>query len=157
MKSFDLRAKFNIILLALALLGLVLSLFLAYEYAQPGEIVCPAVESINFDCQAVRESSYSKLLGVDLPIWGSLFYLGLIGSLAIYFFKTFREKVQKHYEAIVWFFIISGFIFESYLTYLQFAKIKALCSWCLMTYGLLILILIVNIVYSINKKLISRR
>jgi uncharacterized membrane protein len=72
--------------LALALLGLVLSVILrvegAHREAYGSAFACPVQGT--FDCEAVLTSKYGRFLGVPLATWGILSHLALAGLLAAY-------------------------------------------------------------------------
>ncbi len=147
--------KFYIVLLVLAFMGLGLSLYLAWEYYQPNEIGCPlgeAGESI-INCEAVKDSEYSVFLGVKLPIWGTLYFLFILTLLGYGYFQDKFKKVQekynflKYYDKLTFGILLWGALFESYMTYIAFAKIEALCTWCL---GVEIVTILMFVVYLVG-------
>lgn len=145
-----LKDKFRIILIIFSLIGLALALFLAYEYAQPQPIGCPlyAGNSAN-PCETVRQSEYSKLFGIELPYWGTIFFVLLIASLVAYlikkefFLKKFKEKTIDTYFLVLTLF---GLVFETYYFFLQVFVIKAVCTWCVMVWAVVLTIFLINIV-----------
>ncbi len=64
----------NRAIFVLSILGLTVSAYLAYEYSLSGPVNCPIDGG---GCEIVRKSSYSSLLGIQLPYFGILFYLVL--------------------------------------------------------------------------------
>lgn len=127
---------FNRLIFIFSLLGLAVSIFLAYEYSQP-TINCPVFGG---GCDSVRLSNYSSLFGVSLPYWGILFYATLIVSCIIFTLKPFN------YICLLGrlFLIAFGFVFGVYLTFLEAFVIKAFCMWCLISFGVSIALLIVG-------------
>jgi uncharacterized membrane protein len=121
------QKKVNIFLIILSLIGLVVSIYLWYLYERPYRIECTLS-----DCQSVRESEYSNLLGVSLPIWGTLYYVGLIVYLV---FRTIKpELIKINYEDALFTIATSfGFIFSLYLTFIEAFIIDAFCQWCLIS------------------------
>lgn len=147
--------KFYIVLIVLGLIGLSLSLYLAWEYYQPNEIGCPLgdAEHTVINCEAVKESEYSVFLGVKLPIWGTLYFLFVLAVLGYgYFedrFKDLRSKFDffKYYDKIAFGILLWGALFESYMTYIAVAKIEAVCTWCL---GVELVTFLMFVVYLIG-------
>lgn len=124
---------FKIFTLVILAMALGLTLFLAYEYSQPEPIGCPLSAVGENDCETVRQSPYSVLLGVKLPIWGSLYF----GFLFVMFLISIFGVIKfKYFNTVLLLLSLWGVIFETYYTYLQVFKIKALCKWCLMTESL---------------------
>lgn len=120
------KDKYLIYLLYLfAFLGVLVSAYMWYEYSQPEEITCQLE-----GCQAVRESEYSKLFGIDIPVYGFAFYL----SIAIFAMRLLTSyKVQEWEKAIFILAITGAFAFSIYLTYLELFVIFAICQWCVIS------------------------
>ena len=112
----------NRIIFVLSLIGLGVSVFLAYEYARPIPIDCPIGGT---GCEIVRKSAYSSLLGIPLPYYGITYYsiLALISILSSSIKMTFLKRTQ---------FMVAtfGLLFSIYLTALEEFVIKAYCFWC---------------------------
>lgn len=126
----------------LSLLGLFVSAFLAYEYSQTGPVICPLAGS---GCEIVRKSEYSSLFGINLPLFGVVFYL-VIACLSIVLSNKFIKKVNL-LRIIISF---SGFAFGVYLTFAEAFIIKAYCIWCIISF--ITSILILYLVLLKNKK-----
>lgn len=120
-KSYTVRG----ISIVVAILGLALAIYLSYEYANPAPIGCTLT-----GCQDVRESIYSQLIGVDIPVWGAFFYAGAL----ILFSSTYYSKLSKiQLLPLIVLYTAFGFFFSMYLTYLEVFVIHALCQWCLLS------------------------
>lgn len=122
----------NRVIFILSLIGFAVSAFLAYEYSQTGPIACPIGGG---GCEAVRKSNYSKLAGIDLPIFGLMFYFTL-ASLTIFLTQQFDKLINKVRILVAF----SGFVFGIYLIYLEAFVIKAWCFWCLSSFVVSVLI-----------------
>lgn len=122
----------NRVIFILSLIGFAVSAFLAYEYSQTGPITCPIGGG---GCEAVRKSNYSKLAGIDLPIFGLMFYFTL-ASLTIFLTQQFDKLINKVRILVAF----SGFAFGIYLIYLEAFVIKAWCFWCLSSFVVSVLI-----------------
>lgn len=128
----------NRLIFIFSLLGLAVSSFLAYEYSLGGPINCPIGGS---GCDLVRISPYSTLLGIDIPYFGIVFYL-TIALLTVWFTQS-RTKLIHYFRLLLSF---SGFIFGVYLTYLEAFLIGAYCFWCVVSFIISIIILILCII-----------
>lgn len=106
-----------------AFIGLLVAGYLWYEYSQPQAIGC----SVTGGCEKVRVSDFSSFLGVGLPIWGMLYYLGL---LALIIFKLIPHPRLRFENVVFVLYTFSGFLFSLYLTYLELFVIHAICQWC---------------------------
>jgi len=116
----------NRIIFILSLLGLIVTAFLAFEYIQTGPIVCPITGA---GCELVRKSSYSKILGIDLPYFGILFYIA-VATITIWLIQK-SDKLVSGLRLLV---SIIGFAFGVYLTFLEAFVIHAWCIWCLTSF-----------------------
>lgn len=124
----------NRLIFILSLIGLAVTVFLAYEYSQSGSIACPITGS---GCDTVRKSEFSKLLGVDLPYLGIAFYL-TTAFLTVWLTQSFN-KIISLFRLLASF---SAVIFGVYLTFLEAFVIKAYCIWCIISFVVSILIFI---------------
>lgn len=134
----------NRLIFTLSLLGLIVSAFLAFEYLQIGPIVCPITGS---GCELVRKSNYSKLLGIDLPYFGILFYIA-IASLSIWLTQT-SNKLISRFRFLISF---SGVVFGIYLTILEAFVIQAWCIWCLTSFVISFFIFLICLKELFKKK-----
>lgn len=129
-QTYRIISKINrqIVITAFAWVGLLVSAYLWYEYAQPHAIGCTLT-----DCQAVRASAYSKIFGVDMPIFGFFYYLVMVLYLGYLILKkkNFVKNVMERKLFVVYAAI--GFVFSMYLTYLEAFVIDAFCQWCLIS------------------------
>lgn len=126
----------NRLIFVLSLLGLAVSAFLFYEYTFAGAVICPT----GAGCDIVRASPYSYLLGIPLPLFGMVFYLGM-AILAVVSSHDLPTKMVKKLQFLMAF---SGVAFGVYLTYLEAFVIRAYCFWCVLSFiiSLVILLLI---------------
>jgi len=141
--------KAECILLILSVLGLIVSLYLLYLYKQPNEIVCLS------NCQKVRESDYSSFLGIQLPIWGVLYYLGIF----IYtFLRIILNKIYlltKYEKYLFFLYTTIGFSFSLYLTYIEAFILGLFCDWCLASAAVSTFIFLVNLTSTLKRTLIK--
>ncbi len=136
-----LSKKIIYIILFFSIIGLFVSGYLWYEYAQPKPLTCIT------DCQIVRESKYSKMLGVDLPVFGTLYYVFVVVYTSSFLLK---RKVFKFEFTLYSILLTSGFLVSMYLTYLEAYVIKAWCQWCVISAASATTIFLINTFASFN-------
>lgn len=107
----------------LALLGLGVSSFLAYEYNLTGPVTCPIGGS---GCEIVRSSSYSNIFGISVPYLGILFYL-VLAVLTI----LLMDQKTKLLAKLLFTWSLLGVASSAYFTFLEAFVIHAYCFWCL--------------------------
>jgi uncharacterized membrane protein len=107
------------VLLALAVLGVLISAYLTWTHYAGLTPICTGSGE---GCQTVQSSRYASVLGIPVALLGLIAYGGLILSAVLW-----RET------GIYLGFLISlvGTLFSGYLTYLEIFVIGALCQWCL--------------------------
>jgi len=77
-------------------------------------------------CDIVTTSSYSKILGVPISLFGAFYYLFIFfASLAIILHN--KTTFTKYIFGVSSF----GFAVSIFLTYVQFFVLQALCIYCL--------------------------
>lgn len=130
-----LSKRITYIILFFSIIGLLVSGYLWYEYSKPGPLTCVT------DCQIVRESKYSKMFGVDLPAFGTLYYVFIVLYTASFLLK---RKVYKIETTLFSMILTSGFLFSMYLTYLEAFVIEAWCQWCVISAACATTIFLVN-------------
>lgn len=130
-----------------SLLGLIVAGYLWYQYQQPSAIGC----NFGGGCEQVRNSDFSALFGVDLPIWGMLFYLGLC---MIVFAREVNllPRSDKLFNFLIPLYTIWGVIFSAYLTYLEVFVIQAICQWCVVSALLTLICFVCAAVYWVLNK-----
>lgn len=108
------------VVMVFSLMGLILSLYLAYIYSKSSSgLYCAPGSS----CDAVRESPYSSFIGVPVPV------LGIIGYSTLLLLSIAPLSNIKR-----WFLLyltsLTALSFSIYLTYLELFVIKAVCPLC---------------------------
>lgn len=123
----------NRLIFILSLIGLAISAFLFYEYTFAGSVMCPLGQG----CDIVRASPYSYIFGIPLPFPGLLFYL-VMAVLAVVGSHELPVKIVKKLQFLI---ALSGVVFGVYLTYLEAFVIKAYCFWCVLSFTISVIIL----------------
>lgn len=118
----------------LATFGVGVATYIAIADSGGGSPVCIAG---GHGCQAVAESSYSHLAGVNIAIFGIAGYVVLL-ICALLRGDAFR--MAGFLVALV------GFGYSLYLTYLELFTIDAVCQWCVASAVLMTLLFVANAV-----------
>ncbi len=115
--------RLNRAMFALALAGLVIAGLLWYWHAQNVDIPCT-----NAGCDQVAQHPSSRLFGIPVAAYGTLFYLSFALMCAI------RPSVPTSHQRLIGHLVLlwgtTGFLFSAYLTYLELFVIRAICQWC---------------------------
>lgn len=123
-----------------SILGLLVSVYLAYAYSQNSEINCTLS-----NCEAVRQSQYSSFLGISVPILGILFYFLIFAYSTLIILKK-SNYILFIKEIFVFFtFCTIGFGFSVYLTLIEAFVIEVFCQWCLLSALITTIIFIISI------------
>lgn len=108
-----------------AFIGLLVSIHIYREKKRDTPMVCP----LNFHCDTVVYSKYSKFFGIPVEVLGICYYLLVFFSYL--FFLFWPSIVGQAFTLFILFATVSAFLFSIYLTFVQIFKIRELCSWCL--------------------------
>jgi uncharacterized membrane protein len=129
----------RMIVAALALAGIFISLYLTlFKLGVIGELTC----SIG-SCETVNTSKWSTFLHLPVAAWGLMFYaevfvVALVGTMPRFENAPIVSVLLVADAAI-------GFLFSTWLTYLELAVIHAICIWCVTSAGIVVAILLVSI------------
>ncbi len=110
-------------LLILSVIGFFVSVYLTYLHYTEGQA---AFCSQGSDCDVVRQSSYSSLLGIPVALLGSVGY-------ALIFWFTYINMSKRMRWVLIYAISLAGFVFSAYLTYLALFVIKAICPYCVLS------------------------
>lgn len=117
-------------------IGWAVSVYL-YFAKQLGGFVCPVG-----DCQTVNSSQYAEIGLMPVSFLGILFYLSVFGLLCK--IPILSDKVTRLLLGIL---LSIGLIFSIYLTYAEFFWIHAICFWCMVSLGCVV---VLNILYWLD-------
>ena len=91
--------------------------YLTVVHYAGGEPVC----AIAHGCATVQKSAYASLAGVPVALLGLFGYVAILAALA-------RDGEQGRTAAA--FLSLAGFGFSAWLTYVEVARLDAICIWC---------------------------
>jgi len=103
--------------IAIGLAGLGIAGYLTIVHYAGGEPVC----AIAHGCATVQKSAYAELGGVPVALLGLLGYVAILTALA---------RDGEHERTAAAFLSLAGFGFSAWLTYVEVAKLDAICVWC---------------------------
>lgn len=143
---------FDIIAIALCLVGVGISSYLTYTDILHKPIACFEGNS----CDVVNGSKYAYLFGVPVAVLGLLFYLGLLAGSITRAVLTNRagEAIAKwrwQLDLLLLIGALGGVAFTAYLKAMEIFVIGAICIWCVgsaITVSLLFILFIVRFLRS---------
>ena len=103
--------------IAVGLAGLAIAGYLTVVHYAGGEPVC----AIAHGCATVQKSNYAQLAGVPVALLGLLGYVAILGALV---------RDGEHGRTAAAFLSLAGFGFSVWLTYVEVARLDAICIWC---------------------------
>jgi uncharacterized membrane protein len=116
---------FQWVTLALAIVGLGLSIYLTYtHFTDSAPAACPENSTIN--CVKVTTSAQSYLFGIPVAVLGLAFYLFMVAVMTPWGWRLRLAAV--HWARLV--SVIIGIVFVLYLVYVEMFKVNAICLWC---------------------------
>lgn len=110
-------------ILILSIIGFLLSVYLTYLHYSEGQTAFCSQDS---GCDAVRQSSYSSLLGIPVALLGAVGY-------ALIFWFSYVSMSKRVRWLLIYTISLAGFVFSLYLTYLELFVIKAICPYCVVS------------------------
>ena len=103
--------------MAVGLAGLAIAGYLTVVHYAGGEPVC----AIAHGCATVQKSDYAQLAGVPVALLGLLGYVAILAALVC---------DGERGRAAAAFLSLAGFGFSAWLTYVEVARLDAICIWC---------------------------
>ena len=102
----------------LALVGIAIAGYLTWVHYAGLEPVCIGGGG---GCERVQSSRWAELGGVPVAVLGLVGYVAILASLAL---------PEETGALVATFLSLVGFGFSVWLTYVELAKIDAICQWC---------------------------
>ena len=135
------RAPLAAAVIALALVGLGISIYLTVEHYRNVAPVCTIGGA--FDCARVTSSAYSVIPGTTIPITipGMLWFVVSGGFAAVMLWYLARERREPP-QLRLWFVLWAGagLVFVLYLVDVEIVQWRALCAWCTGVHALTLVI-----------------
>src|SRR6266568_1037456 len=112
-------------MLALTLIGIAVAVYVARGNYTGQPLWCPIIDG----CNAVVNSPYSRVFGVPMSYFGFIYYLYMFALAARLAFEPFAQPLRL--RAIL--YAAMGAISSMYFIYLQLGFIREICSYCLIS------------------------
>jgi len=126
--------------LVLSVLGMGVSSYLVYSHYQGVPLYCAGAHG----CDTVQASEYAEILGVPMALLGLLLYVALVGAALG---GLLRPVALGEVSALAVFGLgLMGFVYSGYLTWVEVARINALCLWCVISACLMTVVFILSVV-----------
>jgi uncharacterized membrane protein len=122
----------------LALFGILVAAYLTlYKVGAIAELVCRTGS-----CETVQLSRWATLLGLPVAAWGIVFYVVLLALSLVGLQPRYVDSRAMSLALVVW--TGWGVLFSAWLTYLELFVINAICQWCVVSAGLVLIAFVVS-------------
>jgi uncharacterized membrane protein len=118
---------------ALAVVGLAIAAYLTWVHYAGLEPVCAGGSG---GCERVQSSRWADLAGIPVAVLGVAGYAAILLSLAL---------PEDPGRSVAAFLAIAGLGFSGWLTYVELAKIHAVCQWCVASAAVMALLAVVSV------------
>lgn len=118
----------------LALIGLGIAGYLTWVHYEGLQPFCVGGGG---GCEKVQSSRWAELAGIPVAVLGLGGYAALLGTLAL------PEDLGRSAAAFI---SLVGLGFSAWLTYVELAKIHAICQWCVASAIIMTLLAIVSVI-----------
>ena len=98
-------------------IGIGIAGYLTVMHYHGGAPVC----AISHGCATVQQSDYAELAGMPVALLGAIGYAGILLTLL---------RDDESARAATVFLALVGVGFSAWLTYVEVAKLDAICIWC---------------------------
>ena len=129
----------------LSLIGLCISAYLTVMHfgLLTGDVSLGGACGAESDCNGVISSRYGTLLGLPVSVWGMLYYI-LTGTLSSAVLLLRREDSPAFVRATLSLTALA-LAFDAYLAWAMTTRIQGLCTLCVATYAVNVLILLTTL------------
>ena len=105
----------------LSLLGIFVASYLSYSHFSGEPVYCGGASS----CELVNSSRFAYIGSIPVSV------LGLAAYIAILILSLIKSDEERQWPAILTFGVaLIGVMFQWYLFYIEVAKLRAICYWC---------------------------
>jgi len=119
----------------IGLLGLFVALYLLlYHLGFYGALMCGTGS-----CEVVQTSKYARFLGQPVPLWGTLWYAGV---LVLAFLGLGPSAGKRWLDLLLALAVTGGLLFSAYLTGVELFILHAVCMWCVISAVLTVLLFV---------------
>ncbi|HVL25017.1 MAG TPA: vitamin K epoxide reductase family protein [Thermomicrobiales bacterium] len=126
----------DLIAFILTLAGIGVAGYLTYVHYNQGALVCGIG-----NCEIVQSSTYAKMFGIPIALFGLAMYLAVLALLLV---RRARPHLADTATMAIFAVLMAGAIYAAYLTYLEIWVIEAICQWCVVSAIITVLLLLVE-------------
>ena len=112
-------------MIALTLIGIANAAYVARGSYTGAPLWCPILDG----CNTVINSPYSRVFGVPMSYFGFIYYVFMFGLAARLAYEP--ESKSLRFRAVL--YAALGAISSAYFIYLQIGFIQAICSYCIIS------------------------
>ncbi|MBN2306218.1 MAG: vitamin K epoxide reductase family protein [Anaerolineae bacterium] len=116
-------------LIVLCIAGMLVAGYMSWAELTGNETVCS--DSGKMDCAAVQQSAYASTMGMPLAVLGFLGYAAIMGVVIL---EDQIELLATYGRTLVVGMALFGVILQTYLTWIEAARLDAWCQWCITSY-----------------------
>lgn len=125
-------------------IGLIVSVYMTVYKVTSNDAMCLG----SGECSTVNASIYSEIYGIPVASVGIAGYFAI---LLILWYERRDKFFENNGPMIIFGMALTGFIFTVYLIYVEFAVLHALCPFCLVSQGSMIVIFLVSILRLVRQ------
>jgi uncharacterized membrane protein len=129
----------RLISIGLCAIGIFVAGYMSWAEATGNETICANTGSVN--CSAVQNSAYGKTAGIPVANMGLLGYLTILAVLVL---EDQADFLAAYGRTLVVSVALCGVIFQTYLTYIEASVLKMWCEWCVTSYIVISLLLVIG-------------
>jgi uncharacterized membrane protein len=124
---------------ALSLCGLFLAAYLTlYHYGYVGSLACGTG-----GCETVQASRWAMFAGLPVALWGAGYYVTV---LAVSVFGVTEAGADRMWPTRAMLALNGwGVIFSSWLTWIEVARIHAICRYCVVSACLVVVLFVLSV------------
>ncbi len=136
--------RLNQIVIALAVIGLLVSIYMTIYKITDNESMCVGSK----DCSVVNASKYSEVNGIPVAVVGMIGYAAILGVL---FMERKPGFFMSNGTMILFGLTLTGFLFTIWLIYVEVALLKAYCPFCIASQTAMTLIFILTVIRLVRQ------
>ena len=121
----------------LAVLGLLDSIYLGWVKFTGAYALCGPIGN----CESVNSSQYSEIFGIPIALLGAGAYAVMIVLLLL---ENRGQVWAEFVPMIVFGMSLIGVLYSIYLTYIEVAVLKSICSYCVISAIILVILLLLS-------------
>ncbi len=129
----------RLVSIGLCVVGIFVAGYMAWAELTGNETQCTDAGKI--DCTAVQESAYATTLGIPLALLGVLGYVAILGVLVL---EDQVEVLATYGRTLVIGMTLFGVLLQAYLSVLEATVLDAWCQWCIASFVIITLLLIIG-------------